>query len=151
MFRQIVRSPFVASATRSANVSRRAFHASRFAKEHYLDATPEVFEKQVLNASDPNKLVLVDFYADWCGPCKTLTPLLKRMTSDVSETDGKKVDLVTVDTDTQAELAQKYDIRALPTVTAFKGGKPLGHFVGAIPPPELSKALKTWVAAAPPS
>lgn len=63
MFRQIIRSS-VASSARSANVSRRAFHASRFAKEHYLDATPEVFEKQVINAEDPNKLVIVDFYAE---------------------------------------------------------------------------------------
>ncbi|KAG9019557.1 hypothetical protein FRB90_000465 [Tulasnella sp. 427] len=149
MFRQIVRSSIAASATRAG--TRRAFRASQFAKEHYLDATPEVFEKQVINASDPNKLIVVDFYADWCGPCKTLTPLLKNATSDPSQTNGQEVDLVTINTDEQIELAQKYQIRALPTVTAFKGGKPLSHFVGAIPPPQLSEVLKTWVAAAPPS
>jgi len=123
----------------------RNLHASVRRREHFLDATPEVFEKQVLNPKDPNRLILVDFYADWCGPCKTLSPSLEKITSDTTETGGKEVDLVTIDTDVQAELAQKYQIRSLPTVTAFKGGKPLGHFVGAIPPPQLKKVVNEWL------
>ncbi|KAG8951081.1 hypothetical protein FRC03_012639 [Tulasnella sp. 419] len=129
------------------SVSSRSLHASARTREHYLDATPQVFEKQVLKPKDPNRLILVDFYANWCGPCKTLSPALEKITSDTTQTDGQEVDLVTVDTDVETDLAQRYQIRSLPTVTAFKGGKPLGHFVGAIPPAMLKKAVNDWLKA----
>jgi len=87
----------------------------------------------------------VDFYAEWCGPWKQLSPHLERLTSTPAETQGQEVDLVTVDTDAEPDLAQKYQIRSLPTVTAFKGGKPIGHFVGAIPPDQLKKAVHAWL------
>jgi len=130
-------------------MTARTIHASPVSPKHYIDANPEVFEKQVLQTSDLNRLVLVDFYADWCGPCKTLSPTLERITSDVNETGGREIDLVTVDIEAQTALAQKYQVRSLPTVTAFKGGKPIGHFIGAIPPPQLKKAINEWLNAAP--
>jgi len=99
----------------------------------------------VLQTGDKNKLVLVDFYANWCGPCKQLSPHLERLTSSTEDTKGQEVDLVTVDTDVETDLAMKYQIRSLPTVTAFKGGKSLGHFVGAIPAEKLRKAVHTWI------
>jgi len=127
----------------------RSFHASTNAREHFLNADPSTFEEKVLQNGDPGKLVLVDFYADWCGPCKTLSPILERVTANRGETDGKEVDLVTIDTDVHAELAQRYQVRALPTVTAFKNGKPLGHFLGAIPEPKLKEVIKDWLDAKP--
>jgi len=127
----------------------RSFHASYNSREHFLDANTNTFEEKVLKNADPNKLVLVDFYADWCGPCKTLSPILERVTANPAETGGKEVDLVTIDTDVHTELAQRYEVRALPTVTAFKNGKPLGHFLGAIPEPKLKEVIKDWLAAKP--
>jgi len=139
----------LAIRTPSRSASNRLFHASSTRSKHYLNATPEEFETHVLKPQDAEKLVLVDFYAEWCGPCKTLSPVLEKVTSDTSETGGKEVDLVTIDTDAQPELAQKYEVRALPTVTAFKGGKPLGHFLGAIPPHQLKEAISKWLKAKP--
>jgi len=74
--------------------------------------------------------VLVDFYADWCAPCKQLSPLLEKITSDPNLVDGLELDLVTVDTDAQPKLAQELGITSLPTVIAFKNGKQLSHFIG---------------------
>jgi len=87
-----------------------------------------------LNTTAKEKIVLVDFYADWCNPCKTLTPVLKSLTVDASVKtgSGSSLDLVTVDTDQRYELAQKYQIRSLPTVIAFKGGKPVDKFIGVL-------------------
>ncbi|KAG8892754.1 hypothetical protein FRB99_002462 [Tulasnella sp. 403] len=137
-------------STAIRSTATRTFSASSASHKHYHNATPEIFEKHVLQPDDPEKLVLVDFYADWCGPCKTLSPHLERATSDRQLTGGQEVDLVTVDTDEQVDLAMKYQVRALPTVTAFKGGKPLGHFVGAIPPERLRQAINDWLKAASP-
>jgi len=77
---------------------------------------------------------LVDFYADWCSPCKLLSPVLEKLTSDpeVKSGSGRPLDLVTVDTDAQFDLGQKFQVRSLPTVIAFKDGKPVDKFVGAL-------------------
>jgi len=83
--------------------------------------------------------VLVDFYADWCKPCKMISPLLENITSDSSLAGGKELDLVTVDTERQFEIAKKYSITALPTVIAFKDGKQVKHFVGAVKMDVLQK------------
>ncbi|KAG8861945.1 hypothetical protein FRB96_002388 [Tulasnella sp. 330] len=135
----------LASAPSSRLTLVRTFHGSSAIRKHYLNASEEVFEKQVIQAIDKEKLILVDFYADWCGPCKTLSPHLEQLTSDVAETGGKEVDLVTVDTDVQLGLSQAYKIRSLPTVVAFKAGKPIGHFMGAIPPAHLKKVVNEWL------
>ncbi|KAM0749690.1 thioredoxin-like protein [Meredithblackwellia eburnea MCA 4105] len=111
----------------------RQFSSSNLSREHYLDASAEVFEKQVTNGS---KVAIVDFYADWCGPCRMLTPTLK-----ATVTPESGYDLVTVDTDKEIELAQKYKVSALPTVVAIKGGKEVGRFVGALPPPGVKQFL----------
>jgi len=124
----------VVKPSSSHPIVSRGLHSSGLTRRHYADASSDVFEKQVIQTSDKDKLVLVDFYAEWCGPCKQLSPHLEQITSNTEETKGQEVDLVTVDTDVETDLAQKYKIRSLPTVTAFKGGKPIGHFVGAIPP-----------------
>ncbi|OJA18763.1 hypothetical protein AZE42_01626 [Rhizopogon vesiculosus] len=95
-----------------------------------------IFDKVVLNPDPPpsDRVVLVDFYAEWCNPCKMISPLLEKLTSDatVKTGSGHSLDLVTVDTDTEFDLAAKYQVRALPTVIAFKDGKQVDQFVGAL-------------------
>ncbi|GAA5973649.1 hypothetical protein JCM11641_005061 [Rhodosporidiobolus odoratus] len=105
--------------------TRRAFSTSPAARKHFLAATAEQFEAQAIKGS---KVTVVDFYADWCGPCRFLSPVLERV---VSEESG--ADLMTIDTEAQQELAQKYKIASLPTVLAFKNGEILGKFIGAQP------------------
>ncbi|KAG7544378.1 hypothetical protein FFLO_03257 [Filobasidium floriforme] len=103
---------------------RRNFNSSVRSLKCYEGVDAATFEKQVSNGSG---IVLVDFYATWCGPCKVLTPTLKKVTEKAN------VDLVTLDVDVEAELAAKYSIRSLPTVMAFKDGQPISQFMGAIP------------------
>ncbi|KAL8291694.1 hypothetical protein RQP46_001952 [Phenoliferia psychrophenolica] len=115
--------PSLARASRTlAFRSTRPFSASVAAREHFLDANAEVFDAQVAG----DRVTLVDFYADWCGPCRMLTPILKT----VVPTSSPDVNLLTVNTDNEQELAGRYKIAALPTVLAFRNGKVVDKFVG---------------------
>lgn len=86
---------------------------------------------------------MVDFYAEWCNPCKTISPLLEKLTSDdtVKTGSGRSLDLVTVDTDSQFILALKYMVRSLPTVIAFKDGRKVDQFVGALNESEIRQFI----------
>ncbi|KAH8998301.1 thioredoxin-like protein, partial [Lactarius hatsudake] len=100
---------------------------------------------RVTSATKTNeRVVLVDFYADWCGPCKALSPVLEKLAGDVETKtgSGRPIDLVTVDTDVHGSLAQKYQVRALPTVVAFRDGEPVKQFVGALPEGGVRKFLE---------
>ena len=92
------------------------------------DATSASFAKDVLEASK-TALVLVDFWAPWCGPCKQLTPVLEKV---VRSYNGK-VRLVKINTDEHPAIAGQLRIQSLPTVYAFKDGRPLDGFMGAQP------------------
>ncbi|KAI0797554.1 thioredoxin-like protein [Abortiporus biennis] len=125
--------PFHALRTTLRQVPKaRSFHSTVRRNEHFLDANTTVFEKAV---SNKDKVVLVDFYANWCNPCKMLSPVLEKLTTDesIKSGSGKALDLVTVDTDVEGELAGKYGVTALPTVIAFKDGQPISQFKGAMP------------------
>lgn len=118
------------------NPGRTAFHNSAVRREHYLNADSVTFDKVVSKEASKDRVVLVDFYADWCQPCKVLSPILEKLTAtEAMRTghSGRVLDLVTVDADTNVELAGKYAISALPTVIAFKDGEPIRMFKGALP------------------
>ncbi len=91
-------------------------------------ATQDNFEAEVMMAS-MDLPVLVDFWAPWCGPCRTLMPTLER----IVESYQGKLKLVKVNTDDEGTLAQMFGIRSLPTVILIKGGRPVDGFMGAQP------------------
>ncbi len=88
-----------------------------------LIETEADFESKVINAAKP---VLVDFYADWCAPCKALAPVIEELAGELSG----KVDVYKVDVDKIQSVAAKYGIQSIPTVILFKGGEPSSTFVG---------------------
>jgi putative thioredoxin len=100
------------------------------------DATMATFAKDVLEASRTAP-VLVDFWAPWCGPCKQLTPLLEK----VVRAQGGKVKLVKINIDENQTLANQLRIQSIPTVYAFRDGRPLDGFQGAQP----ESAIKAFV------
>lgn len=84
--------------------------------------------------------VLVDFFAEWCGPCKTMQPILH----EVKEKKGEKVRVVKVDVDKHQELATRYQIRSVPTLMIFKDGKELWRKSGTTPANELVDQLSQY-------
>jgi thioredoxin 1 len=86
-----------------------------------------------------NKLVLVDFFATWCGPCKTLGPILE----DVSRQMTGKVRIVKVDVDKNQSLAGKLEVRGVPTMILYKEGKQVWRQSGVIPAGDLVRMITT--------
>ena len=104
---------------------------------HVFDAVTETFEAEVLQKSLQTP-VLVDFWATWCGPCKTLGPILEKL---AGEYNGSFV-LAKVDVDKEQELAAAFQIRSVPTVMLVKGGQLVDGFPGALPEGQLREFLK---------
>ncbi len=96
--------------------------------------TDSDFEQEVLEADIP---VLVDFWAEWCAPCKMVAPVL----DDLAEEYDGKIKFTKVDVDTSPETAMKYGIRSIPTLLVFKGGSPVDQVVGAVPKAAIKKRL----------
>jgi putative thioredoxin len=109
-------------------------------------ASIEAFKRDVIEASK-TALVLVDFWAEWCGPCKTLGPLLEKVTA----AHAPRVKLVKIDVDKNQSLAAQFRIQSIPTVYAFLGGAPVDGFQGALGERELNAFIDRLLAGAPPS
>ena len=86
------------------------------------------------------KPVLVDFFAEWCGPCKTLAPILK----DVKQEIGDAATIIKIDVDKNPQTATEYQVRGVPTLILFKNGKPLWRQSGVLPKAELIGVLKKY-------
>ncbi len=111
-------------------------------KDLIKDATIETFETDVLRAS-MNVPVIVDFWADWCQPCKQLTPRLEKAVRDAKG----KVRLVKVDIDKNKMLAAQLRIQSIPTVYAFYQGRPVDAFQGAVPDSEIKAFIQRLMSA----
>ena len=96
--------------------------------------TEQSFEDEVLQSDKP---VIVDFWAEWCGPCHAVAPVLDRI---VQESNGD-LKLVKVNIDEQPALSQRYGVQSIPTMILFKNGEPAAAAIGAQPKPALEKAL----------
>ncbi len=92
------------------------------------------FDNIVLQSKTP---VLVDFWAEWCGPCRMVAPVVEEL---AEEYDGK-ITFAKVDVDQNSQIAGKYGIMSIPTLIIFKGGKPVSNIVGFRPKAELKRSL----------
>ncbi len=91
-----------------------------------IELTDKNFDNEVMNSSTP---VMVDFWAEWCGPCKVLGPIVEELAQDY---EGKlKVGKINVDN--EGSLASRYNVMSIPTLKFFKNGKEVGQIVGAAP------------------
>lgn len=105
--------------------------------QEFTDAN---FEAEVLKSATP---VLVDFWAEWCMPCRMLTPTIEQVAADFAG----KVKVGKVDTDSQRNVAMKFGISAIPTIILFKGGQVKKKFVGLTSKDDLAKAMNDVLAA----
>src|SRR5881396_3688295 len=96
--------------------------------------TEQSFEEEVLQSDKP---VIIDFWAEWCGPCHAVAPVLDRI---VDESNGE-LRLVKVNIDEQPALAQRFGVQSIPTMILFKDGEPAAAAIGAQPKTALERAL----------
>lgn len=96
--------------------------------------TTETFDQEVLQAG---QTVLVDFYADWCGPCKMMAPVVEELAGE-----EPRVKVCKINIDEEMAIAQRYGVMSIPTFIAFKNGEVAGKQVGALPKSKLQELVR---------
>ena len=97
--------------------------------------TDDTFGQAILE----NELILVDFWADWCGPCKKMNPILEELSSETGLLIGK------LNVDENPGKSQEYSVQSIPTMVLFKDGNPVHTIVGAMPKHRLLKESAEWI------
>lgn len=103
------------------------------------DVTDQNFAAEVLGSDKP---IMVDFWAEWCGPCRAVSPILDQIATEHSD----KIDVVKLNVDDNPETAMKYQITSIPTMKVFKGGEVVKTVIGAKPKPALEADLQEFLA-----
>lgn len=98
-----------------------------------LTITKDNFESEVLNAKEP---VLLDFWADWCGPCRMVSPIIDKIAQEMTSTKVRKINV-----DEQRELAAKFQVMSIPTLVVMKNGKVVSQTMGARPKAAILQML----------
>lgn len=100
--------------------------------------TDENFPQEVGKAE--NQLVLVDFWASWCGPCKIIEPVIEEIAKEYEKDNRVKIGKVNVDE--SGQMAEKYEVRSLPTIKFFFDGKVIAESIGAVPKEEITQKIE---------
>jgi thioredoxin 1 len=108
--------------------------------EGILEATTTNWETEVINAQG---LVMIDFWAAWCGPCRMISPTVEELAKEYTG----KVKVLKLNTDENSEIASRYKIMGIPTIMFFKGGAKLDQIVGVVPKQQLKAKLDSLLSA----
>ncbi len=100
-----------------------------------VTVTSSNFDAEVMKSAVP---VVADFWAEWCGPCKMIAPVLKDLARDYKD----KIKIAKIDVDAEGELAQQFNIVSIPTILVFSKGQVVKQQIGAVPRPALEKMIK---------
>jgi len=100
-----------------------------------VTVTKSNFDAEVMKSAVP---VVADFWAEWCGPCKMIAPVLKDLARDYKD----KIKIAKIDVDAEGELAQQFNIVSIPTILVFSKGQVVKQQIGAVPRPALEKLIK---------
>jgi thioredoxin 1 len=103
------------------------------------DVTDETFVDEVINSQDT---IMVDFWAEWCGPCRAVSPILDQIASE----NPDKIKIVKLNVDDNPQMAMKYQITSIPAMKVFRGGEVVKTVIGAKPKPALEADLAEFLA-----
>ena len=103
-----------------------------------MKVTTSTFEAEVVKSAIP---VVADFWAEWCGPCRMIAPVLKELAKDYKD----KLKVVKINVDEEPDLAARFGIQSIPSLLFFKGGQMVKQQIGAVPRPVLEKIVKELV------